>query len=46
MNIAPSSDSAAEDMKCFMTWEMVNIGTFHRGTGLYLAKKMWSQAQL
>ena len=41
MKSAPSYASAAEDMTNFMTWVMVNMGPFQRGTGLCLARKMW-----
>ena len=29
-----------------MTWAMVNMGPFNRGTGLYLSRKMWDPDRL
>ena len=43
---ALSSASAAEDMTNLTTWAMVNMGPFHRGTGYFLAGKIWAPARL
>ena len=41
MKNAPSSASAAEDMKNLMTWAMVNMGPLQCGTGSFSARKTW-----
>ena len=46
MNMAPISASAADEMTNFITWEMVNIGTFHFGMDLSSARKTWAPARI
>ena len=46
MYIAPSSASAADDIKKNMIWEIVKIDPFHLGVGLFSDKNMWDPARL
>ena len=46
MYIAPSSDSAAEDITNLMIWEIMRIDPFHLGVGSFSDKNMWAPARL
>ena len=46
MKISPISASAAEDITNLMTWAIVNMGLFQRGTGSFLARKTCATARI